>query len=362
MFGFIGKAVKSAGKAIGGAAESIGGAVKSIPVVGKPISVAYGVTVGPQVKFFSDVANGKRIDRAAYNGFKETVKVQQAAAPYAATIAANVPGIGTGVAAAIAGANALSKGQRIDAAIMSGVRASVPGGLAGQAIFDVSVAAAQGKPITTVALQAVPLDPIKKQALLAAIRASGDLVRGKPVSEVAINNALASIPQEYRAASSAAIAIAGGKRLQDIALEQGPTVISKMAAVGNAEIAKSPALQSALRTMQSDVDKTGFARALGLMSHKLTPATLSAAEKAVTPAERGGFIAGVAYHIATTEGVGGSAAEKIGIGLRGSKRKSKLQVKHALKPAALRAAVRANKSVWRKILDYLKGTIAHGKQ
>jgi len=218
----------------------------------------------------------------------------------------------------------------------------------------VSLAAAQGKPITTVALAAVPLDPAKKQVLLGAIKASGDLVNGKPVSEAAINAALASIPAEYRAAGSAAIAVAGGKRLQDIALEQGPTVINKMTDVGKAEIAKSPELQKALSTMQSAPDKAGFTRALGLMSHKLTPAALSAAEKAVPAAQRGGFMAGVAYHVATTEGASGSAAERIGVGLRGTKRKSKSQVKRALKPAALRAAVKANKSVWRRILNYLK--------
>jgi len=128
LFGFIAKAVKSAGKAVGSVASAAGGAVKSLPVVGKPISAAYGVTVGPQVKFFESVAKGKRIDRAAYDGFKSGVKSQQEAAPYAAMIASNVPGIGTGIAAAIAGANALSKGQRIDTAVISGVRAAVPGG------------------------------------------------------------------------------------------------------------------------------------------------------------------------------------------------------------------------------------------
>ena len=76
------------------------------------------------------------------------------AVPYAQAVASMVPGLGSGVSAALGAASALAQGQSVtDAAIAAG-RGVVPGGPLGAAAYDTAIAIARGADPSTAALEA----------------------------------------------------------------------------------------------------------------------------------------------------------------------------------------------------------------
>jgi len=117
---------------------------------------------------------------------KAGIADQREALRFVAMIAPFVPGIGTGVGAALGAADALANGKPITQALIAGVRGSIPGGPAAQAAFDTGRQLIQGKRLD--------------QALLTAAR-----------------NRLP--PGPAQAAFDTALALAQGKKLQEAMIQ-----------------------------------------------------------------------------------------------------------------------------------------------
>ena len=116
---------------------------------------------------------------AGISDVRDQLRFVQMVAPF-------VPGVGTGVAAALGAANALADGRPITDAVVAAARGALPGGAAAQGGFDVALNLAKGKSLSAAALEAA------RKALP--------------------GGALA------RAAFDTALAIGQGKRLQDAGL------------------------------------------------------------------------------------------------------------------------------------------------
>lgn len=76
------------------------------------------------------------------------------AVPYAQAVLSFVPGIGTGVSAALGAASALAQGQSITDAALAAARGALPGGPVAQTAFDVGLSIAKGASPTEAALAA----------------------------------------------------------------------------------------------------------------------------------------------------------------------------------------------------------------
>ena len=133
---FLGKFLKTVGKA----AKSVGGFAWRMSPVGQ--AVTWGRRGVDAVKA---VARGERIDRvfrklgqAGIADVRERLKIAEMVAPF-------IPGVGTGVAAALGAANALASGKPITEAVLSAARSAIPGGKIVQAGFDVAMNLARGK-------------------------------------------------------------------------------------------------------------------------------------------------------------------------------------------------------------------------
>ncbi len=168
----------------------------------------------------SAVARGERIDRvlrkaaqAGIEDVRERMKIAEMVAPF-------VPGIGTGVAAALGAANALAAGKPITEALISAARSAIPGGKIAQAGFDVALNLARGKTLSQAALDAARAQIPGGRAAQAAFDAGLALAQGKKLQQAAFAAAGRVIPPPPFAADalSFARAAAGGKNIQQAAL------------------------------------------------------------------------------------------------------------------------------------------------
>src|SRR5260221_4654747 len=75
--------------------------------------------------------------------------------PYVQSVVSFVPGVGTGISAALGAAQALADGRSIDEAILAAARGAIPGGPMAQMAFDAAWGLAHGRPIDTVVLGAL---------------------------------------------------------------------------------------------------------------------------------------------------------------------------------------------------------------
>jgi hypothetical protein len=157
--------------------------IASTPVTRFAVDTAAGIARGENV-----LKSVKQATQAGIGDFKENLR-------FAATVAPFVPGLGTGVAAALATANALASGERISDALIAGARNAIPGGALAQSAFDIAAKVAQGKSISEAALDAVR-----------------SRIPGGPLA---------------RAAFDASVALAKGKSLQDSLLAGGGRLLPK---------------------------------------------------------------------------------------------------------------------------------------
>lgn len=75
--------------------------------------------------------------------------------PYVQSVLSFVPGVGTGISAALGAAQALADGRPIDEAVIAGARSAIPGGPMAQMAFDAAWGLAHGRPIDTSVLGAL---------------------------------------------------------------------------------------------------------------------------------------------------------------------------------------------------------------
>src|SRR6185295_9124235 len=198
------KAAKNAGKAVG-----------KLPVVGKPLKAAANLAISPLKAaggFVSKVASGERIDRAFLSSAKGQIAAIKEVAPYVKFVASYVPGVGTGVAAAIAAGTALADGRTITDAVLEGARGAVPGGALGKTAFDSVLAISKGNSISSVAMQAAlkNLPAGVQQAANTAIAAAN----GKNVREAVLQAVRAQLPADAKKAVEIGTALGVARNIQ----------------------------------------------------------------------------------------------------------------------------------------------------
>jgi len=139
-------------KAISSAVNTVTKEIGKVPIAGKVLQAASKVFTAP-VSIAASIASGERLDHVAVGALKDQLKTVKAIAPYAATVVSFVPGIGTGVAAAISAGAALAEGQSISEAAEAAIRGALPGGALATAGFDAAVRIAKGQNVSQAALE-----------------------------------------------------------------------------------------------------------------------------------------------------------------------------------------------------------------
>lgn len=352
-----GSGIKTAGKLSGSLGKTIG----SLPVVGAPLAITYDLSIGAPIKFASAVASGERIDKAAYNHLKEQVKNVQDVAPYAQTVVSLVPGIGTGVAAGIAAAHALSKGKPIDEAVIAGVRGAIPGGPMAQAAFDVGVAAMQGKPVDETLLQAIPLPPDQKKYVVQGVLAAKDIAKGKAVDSSLYERGSNVLPPDARKALQVGVAMAQAKNLQSATAIGARAAIPKLADIGVKAVNLDATLKAGELHLTPEVRK-GYHVGAGFLKFKANPVALKNIRGHMAPEQKKGFDIALSAHVgrlASPVSTKVPPQQRFGFyvarGSRGAKPKNREAMLKAISThpkmrAGVKVATKKEVTIWTKFL------------
>lgn len=212
---FAKKAVKTVGRAVKGPLGNIAGFAWRMTPLGQAVTAARrGFNV------VSAVARGERIDRVLRDAAKAGIDDVRERLKFAEMVAPFIPGLGTGVAAALGATNALAAGKPITQALISAARSAIPGGKIAQAGFDIAVNLARGKSFSQSALSAVRSQLPGGPAAQAAFDGGLALAQGKKLQDAAFAAAGRVIPPSPFAANalSFARALAEGKNIQHAAL------------------------------------------------------------------------------------------------------------------------------------------------
>ena len=145
---FLGGVVRSVGRAAGGiarAASKAANTVGKIPVLGDVARAGIGAVrlgMGPAaiaIDAGSRLARGQSLGAALKGAVVGQVDAVRDQLKLAEMVAPFVPGIGTGVAAALGAANALAAGRPITEAVLAAARGASPGGAIAQAADTASI-------------------------------------------------------------------------------------------------------------------------------------------------------------------------------------------------------------------------------
>jgi hypothetical protein len=299
----------------------VGHAINKIPVLGTvihatlkldPIMVIGGLA--------SRVAHGERLDKAFLATGKEQLKAVRDIAPYVKTVVSFVPGVGTGVAAAIAAGTAIAEGRTITDAVKESVLAAVPGGDLAQMAARAAAKIADGGSLTT-----ATLDAVKSQLPSGALEAVDVLQRvakGQNVAVATVNALKTRLPAEAQHGIDLALEAAKGGNLKTAVLhavranlppaaQKGLDIGTAIAAAANIQsntvkaLAK-PAAQAPLAAMGAKLlaasptlarhaptapePKKGFTIAAGALGHSAVNAhSLLALRNALPKAQQPGF-------------------------------------------------------------------------
>lgn len=300
---FFKRGVKSAGRSakrvrrkVHKGLKSVGKGLGSVPLVGKGLKGLYDLSVSP-IRLTADLSTGVRPDKAIMRDIKANVRAVKGVAPYARMVVSLVPGVGTGIGAALSAGLALAEGQPITAAIQEAVKGAIPGGTLVKQAFDVSLAAAQGKRIDKIALAALPLNGTQKRALGSALNVVADAAAGKRVDKSILKNAMKSIPKEYTKAIDIGAALGTGINVQKLAKKAlKPEVLNSLQHMGTARIEKSKVLASPKGILNKS-QRRGYAIGLGAMSRRLKPNQLTSIHANIPKKGLLGFNMAIAAHI-----------------------------------------------------------------
>ena len=138
------------------------------------------------------------------SALKSIVHTAEDIGSYATTVISLVPGVGTGVSAALAAGIALAQGQSITDAVKNGIRDAIPGGAIATAGFDMAVKVASGENVGTAALETAraQLPPVAQKAFdigLSVVsaakhqQANPALVAAPGQANAALTNAVAQV-------------------------------------------------------------------------------------------------------------------------------------------------------------------------
>ena len=175
------------------------------------------------------VAGGQNVFKAAEAGLKAGIGDVKKSLQFAAMVAPFVPGIGTGVAAALGAANALANGEPITDALIAAARTAVPGGEIAQTAFDVGAKLIQGKKLSDVLLEEarakLPGGPVAQAAFDVGLA----LAQGKNIQEAGLKATGKLLPKSPFAENALNFVnkVASGQNLQQAALSQVGSMIYK---------------------------------------------------------------------------------------------------------------------------------------
>jgi hypothetical protein len=281
--GFLDKAASSAGKVVAapikltaGAAKLAGSVVGKIPIIGTPLKAVVSLASAP-LSLANSIAKGDRVDKAVMNNIKQQVKDVKAVGPYAQMVLSVVPGVGTIAAGAIGAGIALADGQPITKAMVTGLKGSIPGGPAGQALFSISEAAVQGKPLAEIGISALPIPDSQKKAVTATLTFARDVAAGKRVDDALIKQAEKNLPPDLRKALAVTVAIAQGQQVQKTMLAAvTPDALNKLSDIGGKIVTTNATLAAGMKIAATADAQKGFRAGIGMMQFALSPMELAA--------------------------------------------------------------------------------------
>lgn len=261
---FLGDVVSGIGKAVGHVTKAID---KVVPiskvakgvgdvasVVDKVVPVSLLVPGGPLLRFAGDavsrIARGENVFKALEQAGTAAVGDVRKGLQLASTVASFVPGIGTGVAAALGAANALANGEPITDAVIAAARSAIPGGQIAQAAFDVAANLAKGKNLGDAMLDAarkrLPGGPLVQAAYDAGLA----LAKGQSLQQAALQATGRLLPKSPFAANALSFVnkAMSGQNIQTAALSNlGTAAYKKMVQL----MPNQPAYNAALRLARS---------------------------------------------------------------------------------------------------------------
>lgn len=184
-----------------------------------------------------EVLQGKPVNTVGLTLLKrETAEIKKVG-PYAQAVVSFVPGVGTGAAAALAAGMALSEGASLDDVALAAVKGAIPGGPLVQSAFSVAQAAAEGKPIDGIVVEALPISPQAKQGVKLVLGVAKDLAAGKKVSAAMMAQAdkvFGMVSPEIAKALNVGMAVGLARALQDSILKElTPEHLNKIAEIGS---------------------------------------------------------------------------------------------------------------------------------
>jgi hypothetical protein len=242
------------------AAGDIVHAVEKIPVVGDIVKITGEAYTAP-LRIASNIASGARLDHVALAALKDQIKTVKDAAPYAQTVVSLVPGIGTGVSAAIGAGAALAEGQSITEIGKAAIRGALPGGPLAAAGFDAAMKVASGENVLQSTLEStrnlIPEGPGRKAFDIGLAVITGEKI------QTALANGLVSI---------------------------APGQMQEILAAGQKALAATPGLANAIKGVAAGDATKGFQIAAGLLSSAgMNEKALTAARNGLPASVRQGF-------------------------------------------------------------------------
>lgn len=225
-------------------------------------------------------ASGGNIGKALLASARQLGADVKTVAPYASMIAAQVPGIGTGLSAAIGTGMAFAQGKGLSAAVLAGVKGALPGGPLAAAAFDSAMTLAKGGSLTDAALSAARGALPGGEAAQKAFDAAVALAHGASLQKVAIDSAISALP---------------GGQFGDVA--------KRLAA----QVAAGTPVVDAIKSTGSEAALRAASRSLGL---ELPTAIKSTADMARSIIVRPELHSASPWELASHFGVGGEDAKR----------------------------------------------------
>jgi hypothetical protein len=324
---FLGNLLSKAGKAIGGFAKavirnpikavrdaatdvvrgvadvssSVADTLGKIPIIGAGLKGLYGFTYGTLIQSAADVASGVRLDKVVSRNFERQLQNVKDVAPYVQTIISFVPGVGPGISGAISAGLSLAQGKPLDQVMVDAALGALPGGPLVKSMAQMAVAAASGKPLSDIAISALPISPGAKEGLKAGLRVAADVAQGKRVDKSLLaeaNRQIDNLPPQFRKAAQIGVAIGQGKKLQDIAMQQLPSLVGvggPLARAGQKIALLSPIFRQARSLLAKG--QHGFDIAQGLLARSTVPShEFNKVRNALKGPDLKGFDTAVALH------------------------------------------------------------------
>lgn len=239
--------------------KAIAKVTAKIPVIG-PLTHIVSEAAAAPANVAVSIASGERLDHVAVDALKAQLKIVKDVAPYAQTVVSFVPGIGTGVSAAIGAGAALAEGQSITQAAKAAIRGAIPGGPIAAAGFDLATKVASGE----------------------------------NVAKAALETARNQLPQGAQQAFDIGLAVVTGEKIQT-ALTKGlvtlaPEGLQSVLNAGTAALQSVPGLADAIKSVAPGSATEGFKLAAGLLSHSgINEKSLSTLRSTLPPEVVQGF-------------------------------------------------------------------------